>query len=274
MKSRTLTRRAALGALAAAPLLPPAAANETRKRRTFVLVPGTWLGGWVWTPVAEALRARGHRAFCVTCTGVGERNHLLTPTVGLSTHVADVANLISYEGLDEVILVGHSFGGITITGVANELREKIAQLVYYDAFVPTRERPAWVMRDGSGAWPRWWQERQANFVDGYKMNFFAEYPLEMLVDEATYPSVASSVRERLTLHPARQWTEPVSFSNGGWEGLDRTYVHCVGQTFRQSSAAMYGPAKEAGWRFIEAETTRLGMLTHIEETVALLHSLA
>jgi pimeloyl-ACP methyl ester carboxylesterase len=270
-------RRAALAALAMAPLAGCASTGSVTPvatPRTFVFVPGTWHGGWVWRPVVDVLTARGHRAFAVTCTGVGERHHLMSPDVGLDTHVADVVNCIEYEQLDQVVLVGFSFGGITITGVADQLRDRMAHLIYFDAFVPTRERPAWVERDANGDWPAWWQTRKAKFVDGYQMDFFAEYPMEMLLDTARYPAIAKSVEQRLTRHPARQWTDPVSFENGGWESLPRSYVHCVGQKFRPSSERMWGIAKTPGWKFRELPTDRLGMLTHPEQTALLLETLA
>lgn len=243
---------------------------------TFVCVPGTWHGGWVWTPLADALARRGHGCHRVTCTGVGEREHLLTPDVGLETHVTDVINLLRFEALHDVILVGHSFAGVTITAVADRLAGtgRIAGLLYYDAFVPTPQRPAWVMRDADGAWPDWWQARRERFVDGYKMDFFAEYPLEMLIDADAHPDIAGGVRRRLTLHPARQWTEPATFTNGGWQAYPRAYVHCTGQRYRQTSSAMFGPATSPGWVFLESPTVRLGMLTQPTLTAELFEQAA
>ncbi len=275
--STPLSRRKLLTALSATTLGACAthpAMRASSGQATFVLVPGTWHGGWVWTPLAEQLRAAGARAFPITCTGLGERRHLMSPEIGLATHVDDVVNLIEFEELEQVILVGHSFAGMTITAVADRLRERIAQLVYYDAFIPTPQRPAWVMRDTDGQWPDWWQQRQTKFIDGYQMDFFAEYPIEMLVDPMEHPEIAANVRRRLTRHPAKQWTDPVAFENGGWQGIKRCYIHCVGQKLRPSSAAMYGPAKQAGWRFVEAHTPRLGMLTHVQDTARILLDLA
>jgi pimeloyl-ACP methyl ester carboxylesterase len=243
------------------------------KVKTFVLVPGTWHGGWAWTPVAQHLKAMGHRAFAVTTTGLGERAHLISPDVGLDTHVADVAGVIEAEELSNVILVGHSFGGITITGVADRLRDRIGHLVYFDAFIPTRARPAWVMRQANGAWPDWWEKRRAKFIDGYKMDFFAEYPIEMICPPE-FPEVQALLKRRLTLHPAKQWTDPVSFANGGWEGLPRSYVSCVGQSLRASSAAMWGPAKEPGWTWRDLNAPRAAMLTHTDDTATLLAALS
>jgi pimeloyl-ACP methyl ester carboxylesterase len=104
---------------------------------TMVTVHGAGDGGWAWTPVAEHLRQAGHRVFRCTLTGYGERRHLGSPAVTLDTHVQDVVNLIQYEDLDAVWLVGHSYGGIVITAVAERIPEQLAHLVYVDALVPT-----------------------------------------------------------------------------------------------------------------------------------------
>jgi pimeloyl-ACP methyl ester carboxylesterase len=103
---------------------------------TFVLVHGAFHGGWCWRDVAARLRAAGHVVFAPTLTGLGERSHLAAPAVDLSTHVQDVANLIQWEELGELVLVGHSYGGMVITGVAERRPERLAALIYLDALVP------------------------------------------------------------------------------------------------------------------------------------------
>ncbi|HXQ51927.1 MAG TPA: alpha/beta hydrolase family protein [Stellaceae bacterium] len=103
---------------------------------TFVLVHGAWHGGWCWRRVADRLTAKGHRVFTPTLTGLADRSHLLSESVNLSTHVADVVNLIRWEELKDVVLCGHSYGGMVVTGVADKVSERIASLVYLDAFVP------------------------------------------------------------------------------------------------------------------------------------------
>ena len=102
---------------------------------TFVLVHGAWHGSWCWARVRRALRERGHDVFTPTLTGLGERSHLLSRDIDLEVHVDDVANLIRWEALDEVILCGHSYGGAVISGAADALPERIAALVYLDAFL-------------------------------------------------------------------------------------------------------------------------------------------
>jgi pimeloyl-ACP methyl ester carboxylesterase len=102
-----------------------------------VLVHGAWHGGWCYGRVADQLRAAGHRVYTPTLTGLGERSHLLTPSVNLSTHIADIANLIRWEDIRQIILVGHSYGGMVVTGVADAMTDRVSALVYLDAFLPT-----------------------------------------------------------------------------------------------------------------------------------------
>src|SRR5215211_3562304 len=98
---------------------------------TYVLVGGAWLGGWCWQPVARRLH-NGHDAYPVTLTGLGERVHLASAEVDLDTHITDVVNLIEFEDLRDVVLLGHSYAGIVVTGAADRVPERIAQLVYLD----------------------------------------------------------------------------------------------------------------------------------------------
>lgn len=134
----TADRRAVLtGALLAA--VPMAAAAKPRGRdkpTTFLLVHGAWHGGWCWDQVSARLTALGHVVIAPTLTGLCERAHLLSSSVNLSTHVADVAGEIRFKDLSNVVLCGHSYGGMVITGVAELYAECIASIVYLDAFWP------------------------------------------------------------------------------------------------------------------------------------------
>ena len=99
----------------------------------FVLIPGFWLGAWAWKGVTKHLREKGHEVFPLTLTGLAEKAHLGTKETNLSTHVRDVVNLIKYNELDEVYLAGHSYAGVLITQVADEIPEKLAKLIYVDS---------------------------------------------------------------------------------------------------------------------------------------------
>jgi pimeloyl-ACP methyl ester carboxylesterase len=103
---------------------------------TYVIVHGAWGGSAGWTPTAERLRAAGHVVYTPTLTGLGQRKHLFSGAINLSTQVEDVCGVVESEALKDVILVGHSYGGMVITGVADRLADRIRQLVYFDAFLP------------------------------------------------------------------------------------------------------------------------------------------
>jgi len=120
-----------------------AGCSEITRVATFVLVHGAWHGGWCYRHVANILRRAGHDVFTPTLTGLGERAHLAALSITLSTHVEDVANVIVWEELDNVILCGHSYGGMVITGVADRLPDKLKALVYLDAFVPESGKALW-----------------------------------------------------------------------------------------------------------------------------------
>src|SRR3954464_15328508 len=107
------------------------------KRPTIVIVHGAWVGGWRWRGVADLLVARGQHVFTPTLTGLGERAHLNSPEVNLSLHARDIANVIAYERLENILLVGHSYGGMPISAAAELVPEGIIQsILYMDAFFP------------------------------------------------------------------------------------------------------------------------------------------
>ena len=103
---------------------------------TFVLVHGAGHGGWCWQRVVDLLTAKGHRVFAPTLTGLCERSHLLNDKIDLTTHITDIVNEIKWKDLDHIVLVGHSYGGMVITGVAEQVASRIASIVYVDAFLP------------------------------------------------------------------------------------------------------------------------------------------
>lgn len=132
-----MTNRTCLLLLVAVLLPAPVhAQSPARASHTYVLVHGAWGGGWDWRGVDSLLSAQGHRVYRVTLTGLGERVHLASPSIGLTTHIADVVNTISWEQLENVVLVGHSYGGMVITGVADRIPARIRALIYVDAFLP------------------------------------------------------------------------------------------------------------------------------------------
>ena len=216
---------------------------------------------------------RSHDVFAPSCTGCGDRKHLASPDVGLDTHITDIANIIEYEEIHDVILVGHSFAGLIITGVADRMKDRIRRLVFLDALVPTEGRMSGVSRKEDGSLPDYWIERQKKFIDGYMMDYFAAYPMEMLVPADDAENIAW-LKRRITPHPARGWSDMLELENVGWEGVPRTYLHCVAQEYSQTSAFMVGPAKDdPEWDYRAMPWYRNAMVTHPGEVADVLDSL-
>lgn len=140
LSRRRVLKHAAGGALAVAagPSISGSAAAQQRAASPaiFVLVPGAWHGAWCYRRVADLLMARGHKVHALTLTGLADRSHLASDAVNMTTHVKDVVNFVNWEDLSGFVLVGHSYGGLVVTGAAEELGSKIASIVYLDAFIP------------------------------------------------------------------------------------------------------------------------------------------
>src|SRR3954463_6702408 len=109
---------------------------STTPSKTFLVCHGAWSAGWAWKKVHPLMQAAGHRLVTPSYTGLGERAHLANPSVDLEAHIQDILNVIEYEDLHDIVLLGHSYGGMVATGVADRVRDRIAQLIYLDAFVP------------------------------------------------------------------------------------------------------------------------------------------
>jgi pimeloyl-ACP methyl ester carboxylesterase len=138
MGRRTFLGAGTVGAVAAALSSSQTAVAQAggESKAPIVLVHGAWHGGWCWKRVAPKLRAAGHDVFTPTLTGVGERVHLAGLGVNLDTHITDVLNVLEVEELSDVVLVGHSYAGMVVTGVADRVGGKLRSLIYLDAFVP------------------------------------------------------------------------------------------------------------------------------------------
>jgi pimeloyl-ACP methyl ester carboxylesterase len=129
-------RRMVAGAAAAALGAPASMARAASASKTFVLVHGASQGGWCWRRVSDRLERRGHKVFTPTLTGLGERSHLMSRSVDLDMHITDVVNVIRWESLEGIVLVGHSYGGWVISGVAEQALSAISSIVFLDAFMP------------------------------------------------------------------------------------------------------------------------------------------
>ena len=126
-----------------------------KTKNTYVIVHGAWAGGWEHKKLADALQAHGNSVHRITLTGQGDRSHLASRDVGLSLHIQDVVNFIEWENLRDVVLVGHSYGGMVITGVADRVASRLKHVIYLDAFLPENGESTFTsMETGAGAPPR------------------------------------------------------------------------------------------------------------------------
>ena len=177
----------------------------------FVLVHGAWVGGWCWRDNAQALRRAGHEAYTPTMTGLGERIHLMSTSINLDTHITDIVNVIKHEELSDVVLVGHSYGGMVITGVADMMPDKIAALVYLDAFVPENGQSLVSLLPPGMPAPK-------------PANEYTLAPLPAAVFGAS-PEVAAFVDARTTPHPTACFVQPLKLSGGGDRIKKKTYIY-------------------------------------------------
>jgi pimeloyl-ACP methyl ester carboxylesterase len=232
---------------------------------TFVLVHGSGCGGWIWQKLTPILRQAGHTVFTPTLTGVGDRSHLLNCGVNLTTHIQDVASLLSYEDLSEVVLVGHSYAGMVITGVAARLPERLKRLVYLDAYVPA---------DGQTEADLWPPEMRAAIQADEAAGRGLRQPPSPDFMGITDPQMAIWMKERLTPHPLAAYYEPVPMGNARSAALPRAYIHCTAGPTSPVFAPFAEKARAAGWQGFELATGHCAMLTMPREVADILLYLA
>lgn len=189
---------------------------------TYVLVHGAGHGGWCYQPVARLIRAQGHEVYTPTLTGVGDRAHLVTPDVGLATHITDVAQLIAYEDLRDVILAGHSYGGAVITGVADRVAERIGHLVFLDAAMPSSGDSLTSMEPALVA-----LAAENRMVNGVELGLWPDSAVAQAIYGLGDCTLADWARARHTPHPWRSFTDPLVLSDPDVvASIPRTIVNC------------------------------------------------
>lgn len=222
---------------------------------TFVLVHGGGHGAWCWERLAPLLQRAGHQVHTPTLTGVGERFGELTAEVGLSTHIDDIASVMQEQDLENVILVGHSYGCMVITGVAGRLPGRIAQLVFLDGPHP---RDGESLADASGG-VRDVLEPAKREVDGVELILFPTPELMDIFGLRT-PEDVSWAAEHLTPHPWRSLIEPLRLENPeAMRALPRASIDCIESGNRRYSE-MVDRSKEADRRW-EIDTGHDLMIT-------------
>ena len=246
---------------------------------TFVLVPGFWLGGWCWQRIARQLRYLGHDVYPVTLTGLGERAHLAGPQVNLETHITDVLNLIEFEGLRDVMLVGHSGGGVVITGVADRIPSRISQLVYLDS-APLADGVAQI--DTNAPEVRAFIERAvAERGDGWRWPLPSWDELEHAIGaslEGLGDPERALMKSRAVAQPVGVIREPLRLTNPDRERLPKVGVLCtlsLADVKEMIASGLDWVQELAGpqWRFIELPTGHWPMFSRPDDVARLLDKL-
>jgi pimeloyl-ACP methyl ester carboxylesterase len=231
---------------------------------TFLVAHGAWAAGWFWTKMRPRLAAHGHTLFTPTCTGVGERVHLAHPGIDLEQHIADLLQVIEFEDLRDVHLIGHSYGGLTATGVADRVPARIAQVIYLDAIAP---------RDGDSFFsviPAATRERMQKAAlehgDGWRI------PANPMPPDASAEDVAWAVPRRV-MQPIKTFEQPLRLS-GAVERLPRTYVYCT----RHAPDDIFRPfadraRADPAWQYREMDASHNPQVTVPDELARLLQAL-
>ena len=210
----------------------------------FVLVHGAYHGGWCWRRVVDRLRARGHSVFTPTLTGLGERCHQLDASVSLDTWIQDVVGVIECEELSDVVLVGHSFGGTVISGVAERAALQLRGLVYLDGFlVPDGRSPVEMAPPGES-------ERRAS-ATGAVATDLALPPPPPAYFGVEDPDDAAWLKRRMTPQPIRPFLEPVHLDRPPGHGLPSTYIVCTAHNSEIGARSREMARSLSGWRWRE-----------------------
>jgi len=223
---------------------------------TFVLVHGAFSGGWYWRATARALRQYGHDVYTPTLTGLGERVHLAHPDVTLDTHILDITHLLFYEDLTNVYLVGKSYAGMVITGVADRAPERIGHLIYLDSPVPAHGQAL------------------ADFLGPETMAFFVTVAREEGDGWRVPASVSGITDSRLTPMPLRAGLQPLHLTGSLPLHIHRTYICCTADKSPdelQTIRAHYQRAPD--WHYVELASNHEPEQTMPDELAIRFHTL-
>ena len=232
---------------------------------TFLVAHGAWSAGWAWKKMRPLMRARGHEIFTPTYTGMGERAHLAHKDIDLETHIADTLGVLKYEDLRNVILVGHSYGGMVATGVADRATERLSQLVYLDAFAP---------RDGQSLLDLHTEDNRQRVREGAKKEGDGWRIPPSPTPPDTSPEDLAWVSAHRMPQPIKTFEQKIKLT-GAVDRLPRTYIYCKisrpGDVFRQFRDRA---SSEKGWKCIDIDASHNPHITAPEALAALLDRIA
>jgi pimeloyl-ACP methyl ester carboxylesterase len=219
---------------------------------TYVLVHGAWHGGWCWAKVARLLRDAGHEVYTPTLTGLGERAHLARPEIDLETHIQDVTAVLESEELRQVTLVGHSYGGMVVSGVAARTSGRIGQLMYLDAFVPEAGKSVLDYLGPERAQSM--REVARSQGEGWRVPPFTPERFGVTSQRDT-----EWLTKHLAPQPLRTFEQPLAAVGG--ERLKRTYVYCSKPAMGAFDQVAERLRDDRKWSFHDVKTGHDAMVT-------------
>jgi pimeloyl-ACP methyl ester carboxylesterase len=230
----------------------------------FVLIHGGFHGGWCWRPLADRLNALGHATTRPTLTGLGERRHLASRHLSLDVLIDDVVNHLAYEDLSDVVLVGHSFGGLPVSGAAERARERISHLVYLDALIlQPGQTPYSVLP------PEVVAQRRQSCIETGGVRSFPPPPVTAFGVAEDHPQ-AAWLRSHLTPQPESLYDSPLSITGPVGNGLPCTYVACTAPVLSAVAGSQAWARQQKHWNWHEMPTGHDAMVTAPDELAALL----
>ncbi|MCX6354374.1 MAG: alpha/beta hydrolase [Candidatus Aureabacteria bacterium] len=231
----------------------------------FVLVHGAYHGGWCWEKVAPLLRRHAHEVAAPTLTGLGELKHLLSAKIDLSTHIADIVRFLTHHSLRQVVLVGHSYAGMVISGVAEIVPDRIGRLIYLDAMVPHDGQCVFDILPGTRL------RAKDIAVSGHRVKIII--PPDPQAFGVTDPENIAWMNPRLTPMPWKCYAEPIKISNPLAVPIPKTYILCKEQAvgeLRRSHERAFEAAKGACWQMKVITGPHDLMITHPGELARVL----
>lgn len=241
-------------------------AQNKPQQPVYVLVHGAWHGGWCWDKVAKNLRAKGDLVYTPTLSGMAEYKNQLDTMINLDTHIMDIVNLIVKQNLHHVILVGHSYGGVVISGVADRIPERLEKLIYLDALL---------VENGQSALSVNPKERQETFT---KAAWEVDKGLSIPAPSSAWFGVTDSVtikktNDQLTNHPFRTFTQPLVLKHPFGNHLPLIYIACVNPKLEGLEQFAAQAKNSKSWKYYELQTGHDAMITMPAELTKILSSL-
>lgn len=227
----------------------------------YVLIHGSWHGAWCWRDVERRLRQAGHDVYTPTLSGCAERYHHCADKVTLSTHVRDVTDLLFFEDITDVVLVAHSYAGIVAQAVGNLSPERIASIVYLDAYI---------VQPGGRGYDLWTAERRAEAADSIAAGYPFRKPFTPAFLGVADQETAAWVAARLTPHPLATYDEIVPPESESARRIPRVYVQCTAGEIAPIFAPIVDSVRARGWRIEQLDAPHDAMLTHPAAVAGLL----